>query len=58
VPRFSDVPDIDVVLGGAIPFLLARLTSKTEEEITGGLHGIYSDTVSGKHLFVIRPRSA
>ncbi len=34
-------------LGGTIPFLLARLAGETEEEITGGLRGIYCDTVSG-----------
>ena len=45
--RYPNLRFIIPHLGGTIQFLLARLTGKTEEEITGGLHGIYYDTVSG-----------
>lgn len=34
-------------LGGTIPFLLARITRKSDDRIAGGLRSLYYDTVSG-----------
>jgi len=50
----ADVPDrypglrfIVPHLGGTIPFLLARVTRKSADEVTKALRGMYYDTVSG-----------
>ena len=45
--RYPRIRFIVPHLGGTIPFLLARVTRKSTAEITGGLRGMYYDTVSG-----------
>jgi len=45
--RYPNLRFIIPHLGGTIPFLLARLTRKSSDEITQGLRSMYYDTVSG-----------
>lgn len=45
--RFPHLKFIVPHLGGTIPFLLARVSGKSADEISGGLRAMYYDTVSG-----------
>jgi 6-methylsalicylate decarboxylase len=45
--RYPNLRFIVPHLGGTIPFLLARVTRKSTQQITAGLRGMYYDTVSG-----------
>jgi len=45
--RYPGLKFIVPHLGGTIPFLAARVTRKSADEVIGGLRGMYYDTVSG-----------
>jgi 6-methylsalicylate decarboxylase len=45
--RFPHLKFIVPHLGGTIPFLLARISRKSTDEIRSGLRAMYYDTVSG-----------
>jgi 6-methylsalicylate decarboxylase len=45
--RFPNLKFIVPHLGGTIPFLLARVSRKSTDEISNGLRAMYYDTVSG-----------
>jgi aminocarboxymuconate-semialdehyde decarboxylase len=51
--RYPNLRFIVPHLGGTIPFLLARVTRKSTDEITKGLRSLYYDTVSGSTEAVV-----
>jgi aminocarboxymuconate-semialdehyde decarboxylase len=45
--RFPDIRFIVPHLGGTLPFLMSRITRKSDDDIAQGLRSMYYDTVSG-----------